>query len=430
MNTKSDILIKLYFIFISCFIFQSFQNIYGQQDTSRTNIDTSAVILILNEIELTDTKKDTIEFEDKHIQDAADNRGFLIMTADKKSQLRIMGSVRVNGAYDFNGLQNKSSFSTFDIPVGSDNVIEPRFFLSASQSRYGIEAKRETRYGDAFVRLESDFLGKPNLFRLRHAYGTLGGFLIGQTWSAFGDIISIPATVDIDGPNSSVAERTVQIRYRNRINNNFNYAIAIESPEPEITTLDSAKLKPAFQSFPDLIARIGTNKEWGHLQIAGIFRSITIKDTLNNLEYQKGYGILFSGRIIFKEHEEFLFQAVYGEAISRFITTFAGRGLDVVYNEYTEKFEPVEVFGTFFSYKHKWNKDLASFFTFGFAKIFTKDFYPETAYSQSGYFSTNVFWKAAEGTRIGSEFSFGRRVNKNGESGNASRLSFIIYYDF
>lgn len=67
MNTKSNILIKFYFFFICCFIFQFFQNIYAQQDSSRTNIDTSAVILILNEVELTDTEKDTIDFKDKHI---------------------------------------------------------------------------------------------------------------------------------------------------------------------------------------------------------------------------------------------------------------------------------------------------------------------------------------------------------------------------
>jgi len=430
MNIKENILNKFYFILTCCIISLSVQKRFAQPDTSKLSTDTSAIILIMDEGLPSDIEKDTIDIQDKHIQDASENRGFLIMTRDKKAQLRIMGSVRINGAYDINGLQDQSSFSTFDIPVGSENVFEPRFFMSASQSRYGIEAKRETRFGDAFLRIESDFLGAPNLFRLRHAYGSLGSFMVGQTWSTFGDVRSIPATVDVDGPNSSVAERTVQIRYRNKINNIFNYAIAIESPEPEISSPDSLKLKPAFQSFPDFIARINIAKEWGHLQIAGIFRGITVRDTLNNVEYQKGYGILFSGRIKINEYDEFLFQAVYGKAISRFITTFAGKGLDVVYNMDTEKFEAVEVFGSFFSYKHSWNKNLASFFTFGFAKIFTKDFYPEIAYRQSGYFSTNIFWKAAEGTRIGTEFSFGRRINKNGELGNASRLSFIIYYDF
>ena len=48
-------------------------------------------------------------------------------------------------------------------------------------------------------------------FRLRHAYGELGQFGAGQTWSPFMDIDVFPNSIEYWGPNGMVFFRNVQV---------------------------------------------------------------------------------------------------------------------------------------------------------------------------------------------------------------------------
>lgn len=373
---------------------------------------------------------DTVVIRDVHPQDSPEDRGFLITSKDRKSSLRIRGSIRLSGGYDLNGLQNKNTFSTYDIPVGDDNVDELRYFMSINQTRLGIEAKRETAVGEVFMRVESDFMGSNSTPRLRHVYGSTNHWLVGQTWSVFGDVASLPNTVDLDGPNSSLTARTVQIRYSGRIKESLNYAIAAEAPKPDIVYPDSLVYQQAFQSFPDISFRFRWQKEQGHLQVAGMLRSISGKDNNNEPYYLVGYGALFSGNVSFKERASLLFQAYAGSAISRFITGLTGKGLDAVYNPNTGIYEPLGSIGGYTSFGYAWAPELNSFFTAGLIDIANKDFQQDDEMSFTYYFSGNIFWSTRLGTRMGIEYSWGRRTNIDGQSGDANRISFIFYYDF
>jgi len=65
---------------------------------------------------------------DEHPQDSPDQTGFLFETPDRKGQLRIRASIRLNGAYDFNGLQSTDVFDTYEIPVGATTTEPARSF--------------------------------------------------------------------------------------------------------------------------------------------------------------------------------------------------------------------------------------------------------------------------------------------------------------
>lgn len=373
---------------------------------------------------------DTATIMDIHPQDSPEDKGLLIESKDQTTSLRIRGSIRLSGAYDLNGLQSKSTFSTYDIPVGENNSNESRFFMSINQSRVGLEAAKQTSIGEVFMRMEMDFMGANSVPRLRHIYGSTGKWLAGQTWSVFSDVSSIPNTVDLDGPNSSVAERTVQIRFNNKFKNNMGWAVSIESPSPDISKPDSVQREPAFQSFPDIAGRFRSFTSKGHVQVAGIIRSISVKDTANENTYKAGFGVLVSGKYSVGKKSKILFQGFFGSAISRYITSLTGKGLDVVYNPGKQDFETITSMGGFISYGIDWTKNLDSYFTAGITNIINKDFQADDFYNYSGYFSGNLFWNTKYGTRVGVEYAFGNRVNKDIESGNANRISFIFYYDF
>jgi hypothetical protein len=404
--------------------------VLAQEDSTAVADDTTGIVLVLPEADTLTISIDSMKVEDIHPQDSPEDRGFLIRTADGKSQLRIRGSVRLHGVFDLNGLQNQNLFSVYDIPVGIANKTEPRFSMNATQTRIGIEALRWTSIGDVFIRIEGDFLGNESTFRLRHAYGKLNEFLGGQTWSTFGDVASLPQTVDLDGPPSSVSERTVQIRYSKEVTEDLRWAASVESPEPDINTPDTIRVEPAFQSFPDIVGRFRKYGEWGHTQLAVIVRSISVKDIENNTDYLAGFGGLLSGTMVLTPENKIFYQVVYGSAIARLISGLSGRGLDVIFNPNTGKYETITTMGGFVSFTHKWQENLSSSFTIGLINVRNKDFQPPDAFSNSGYGSINLFWEATAGSRLGVEYSYGRRQDKDGETGDANRIAFIIYYDF
>lgn len=374
------------------------------------------------------TVPDSLIIFDKHPQDTPPGVGFFVRSTDGKSYLKIYGSIRLNGGYDLGGLKTRQTFSTFDIPTDKVDR-EGRFFMSPYQSRIGFEASIETVVGQVITRLESDFLGSGNTFRIRHAYAVYERFLLGQTWSVFGDPSSIPNTVDLDGPNSSVSERTIQLRFQPP-EEEYKWAIAVEAPDPDISNPDSTKLEPVFQSFPDITGRIKAESEWGHTQIAGIFRSITVRNADNSLKVLAGYGGLLSGVVRFNEEYRLNYQLLGGKGISRFISGLSGKGQDVVFDELEKTNKVLSSYGGFISLNRHWTDIMSTDLTFGLLRIINEDFQSPDAFKESYYISFNLTYKITESSHFGIEYTFGKRINKNGNSGFANRVSFIGLMDF
>jgi len=59
-----------------------------------------------------------------------------------------------------------------------------------------------------------------------------------------------------------------------------------------------------------------------------------------------------------------------------------------------------------------------------------KTYQPQDAFRGSMYGSGNLFWNLTSGSRLGLEYTIGRRQNKDLQDGFASRVSGIMYYDF
>ena len=91
-------------------------------------------------------------------------------------------------------------------------------YASVRQTRFGVKSSTPTPFGDLNTIFEFELFGTgvdagQTTFRLRHAYGELGQFGAGQTWSPFMDIGVFPNTVEYWGPNGMVFFRNVQVRW-------------------------------------------------------------------------------------------------------------------------------------------------------------------------------------------------------------------------
>ena len=107
-------------------------------------------------------------------------------------------------------------------------------FFSARQTRLGVRSTLPTDLGDLKTTFEFELFGTgvdagQTTFRLRHAYGELGKWGAGQTWSPFMDIDVFPNSVEYWGPTGMVFFRNIQVRYM-PIQGDTRMTIALERP--------------------------------------------------------------------------------------------------------------------------------------------------------------------------------------------------------
>lgn len=374
---------------------------------------------------------DTIVQQEASPLDISQDRGLFITASDGQMQLRILGSVRFSALYDMVEIPIKHTFNTYYIPTGSDNIKLPNYFNSLSQSRLGFEVTRKIDNMNVFVRLETDFNGNDGQFRIRHAYGQVGNFLVGQTWSLFSNVASMPPMVDGKGPTGSVKLRTPQIRYGGKRENGTSWAVALEYSQPELNPQESDTVGlSTIQMIPDFTARLQKKGVLGDVQLSVIATTVSTKDRYSQISNAFGLGSSLSGTIDINPEHKILYQLTVGKSISHYISTFSGTGTDAAFNPETEKFESLFSYSGFLSYGFDWRKDVTTHVSFGSANQINKNFQLDNAYRNSLSLSFDTFWEVIEGSRIGLEYTFGQRWDKNGRTGQASRIWALFYYDF
>jgi hypothetical protein len=103
---------------------------------------------------------------------------------------------------------------SFENQFGRDNST----FAGVRQSRLGVRSSTPTTLGELKTTFEFELFGTgvdagQTTFRLRHAYGELGKFGAGQTWSPFMDPDVFPNSLEYWGPTGMVFFRNVQVRW-------------------------------------------------------------------------------------------------------------------------------------------------------------------------------------------------------------------------
>ncbi len=363
--------------------------------------------------------------------DISNSRGLYILTRDGLMQLRIMGSVRFSALYDIVELPTKNNFITYEIPTGSANHKIPNYANSLSWTRIGFEITRKTKQGNVFIRIETDFAGPNNKFRIRHAYGQVGRWLVGQTWSLLANVSDMPLTVNPSGPAGAVTLRTPQIRFSSRKKGNYFWDVGLEYSQIDLNQQVTDTLSyTTVQMLPDFTGRIGISRKWGSVQFAAVVNTISTKDTQSKVSNSFGFGGFLSGKINLNKSQSFSFQVNSGKSIAHFMSTFSGAGLDAVFDPATGKFKSLYSLGAFVSYGSHWSHKISSSLSFGSANIFNKSFEPCNSFRNSISLSADIFWNVIKGARVGLNYTYGQRWNKDSTTGRASRIWALFYYDF
>lgn len=372
------------------------------------------------------------------------------------TSVRLRGFVRLAGLYDFDPIGVPDAFVTNAIPVPQQ--VGQNFNMSGRISRFALETWTPTEFCDWNIHtfIEGDFFNGPgqaaggggNPYRLRHAFFDFGYFRFGQQNSVFMDGTNWPSLVDFQGPNSWVNQRQPSGRVTVPILDRMFWAASVERPFSNITAVDAtgASLGDNVQDVPDFATHWRYEGDRGHLQVAGLLRTIGYRPTGGDATRRTGAAI--SGNAVFHPwailfdtnpleadpsgltRSRVLLQATWGNGVGRYINDLAGQGFDGQVNPLTGAFQLVEAAGWNASYEHWYNENWLSNFTYAQVNVINNADQPGTTYDSAEYVAASLWWVPIPRLSFGIECLIGKRENLDGEDGRVQRLHGLAQFAF
>ncbi|MGM0987820.1 MAG: DcaP family trimeric outer membrane transporter [Pseudomonadota bacterium] len=167
----------------------------------------------------------------------------------------VYGYAKLDIIYDVDAKLG-NSIGHGNIALDGEDSQDGHFDMHAYQSRIGFSTSTPVSGSTLETKIEGDFYGKNNNFRLRHAYGSWNGILAGQTWTNFYGFVAGTPTIDFTGPPGVGNQaRQPQLRY-----SAGNFSVAIEDPDTlggSEDTVNATQVSEdvAKSSLPDVTAR-------------------------------------------------------------------------------------------------------------------------------------------------------------------------------
>ena len=369
--------------------------------------------------------------------------------ADDKTQVEIYGFAMLDTGIQFK--QNDPNWFDVVRPVklpafpnqfGEDG----RWFSGVRQSRLGVRSSTPTDLGDLKTIFEFELFGTgvdagQTTFRLRHAWGEIGQFGAGQTWSPFMDPDVFPNSIEYWGPNGMVFFRNVQVRWT-PIQGDNTAMIALERPGASADQgvyADRVELQNVKARFPlpDVSGAFKRSQPWGYVKAAFIVGEMKWDDTLNDQFALSGsatrWGINFSSNLKVQKDTARL-QYVFGEGIENYMNDAP---VDVgvqsqpgnIVTPITGKALPVK--GLVLFYDHTWTDEFTSSAGYSRLDIDNTDGQAPSEFKNGQYALFNLLYTPVKNVMVGGEFQWGRRENhSDGFSSNDYRLQFSFKYNF
>ena len=376
-----------------------------------------------------------------------------------ENTFEIYGFAMLDAGYQF-GANHPDWFDTLrttKLPAfGGEFDPKGKTYWGVRQSRLGVKSTTPTKYGELKTIFEFELFGTgvdagQTTFRLRHAYGELGQFGAGQYWTVFGDTDAFPNTFEYWGPPGLIWFRNVQFRWmplkgRNAVTIGLERPGASADQGNYADRIELQDVRPRF-SWPDLTGNVRFNRDWGHLQVAGILRSIRWKDTNDTDEFDfsggaLGMGVSVSSALNFTKNDVGRFQVTYGKGIQNY---FNDAPVDVGIRTRDVALQsrggvggepPIEgvalpIFGMSAFLDHKWNDKFSSAVGYSMINIENTNGQAPSAFRRGHYAIGNLAYYPIPNVTIAGELQYGARENfLDGYSSNDFRIQFGFKYNF
>ncbi|MCM3880044.1 MAG: DcaP family trimeric outer membrane transporter, partial [Vicinamibacterales bacterium] len=255
--------------------------------------------------------------------------------ADAKPSLEIYGFAMLDMGINLNTIapnwydtMRVTKLPSFDKQYGEDGST----FAGVRQTRLGVRSSTPTAMGDLKTTFEFELFGTgvdegQTTFRLRHAYGELGKFGAGQTWSVFMDPDVFPNSLEYWGPTGMVFFRNIQVRWM-PIQGDTRLTLAMERPGASGdagVAADRIELQnvKGRNPMPDITGEYRMGGKKGYVEVAGVVGKMNWDDVLPDQYDLSGsatrWGLNFSSNVKLGSRTTLRAQLVYGEGIQNYM---------------------------------------------------------------------------------------------------------------
>ena len=365
---------------------------------------------------------------------------FVLAQDGDKNWFQVYGFAMTDIGYNFNQIDNAwfdvvrpTKLPTIKNQFGTDG----NAYFSVRQTRFGVKSGTQTALGELFTQFEFEMFGTGSdagqtTIRLRHAYGELGQFGVGQYWSPFMDIDVFPNTVEYWGPNGMAFFRNVQFRWM-PIKGDTRLTFALERPGASADggvvseIFDEQKVAANIDAqfpVPDLSAEYRSAHEWGYVELAGIVRYIKWVD---NTDYPEnvdidlsgdaiGWGLNLSSNIKITKNDIVRLSVLYGAGIQNYMNDAPvdiGVESDTTNPEKPVKGVALPVLGVVAFLEHNWSEKFATAIGYSMLNIDNSDLQDFDAFKMGQYAIANLIYYPIENVMMVAELQYGNRDNFN-----------------
>lgn len=196
--------------------------------------------------------------------------------------------------------------------------------VSVRQSQINWLSRTPTAVGHVWSRLEANLfpLDGTTAPTLNQLFVRLDDrIVVGKTYSTFMDEGMLPTTLDYNGPGGVTFVRQLQARVAFPFGEGWSIQGAVEDPQADLAGGGALVGVASDARRPDLAARVRREGGFGHVQLAGLSRSIDVTATSpfgSRERHVSGSGVSVSGSIAAFGDDTILWQTVTGKGIGRY----------------------------------------------------------------------------------------------------------------
>jgi DcaP outer membrane protein len=369
---------------------------------------------------------------------------------DAKPSFEIYGFAMLDIGHDFKQINPNWSdtMRVTRLPSVADQFgRDHNTFAGVRQSRLGVRSSTPTALGDLKTTFEFELFGTgvdegQTTFRLRHAYGELGAFGAGQTWSPFMDPDVFPNSLEYWGPTGMVFFRNVQVRWM-PVAGEHSVTLALERPGAsgdQGIYSDRVELQNIRARFPlpDVSGAYKYTRDWGYVRAAGMLRLVKWDDILDDRfdlsGDATGWGLNLSSNLKAGTSDVIRLQFVFGEGIQNYMND-SPVDIGIVNNPGNTVTpilgEPIPIAGLVAFLDHTWSEKFSSSVGYSWQDNDNTDAQAPNAFKTGHYALGNLLYSPAANVMVGGEFQWGRRENfSDGFQSDGVKVQFSFRYNF
>ena len=359
------------------------------------------------------------------------------------TSLKVGGYVKLDVTYDINSIHaNNGGVSITGVNLNGTlpHTQSHGFLVSATESRFNLETRTPSAYGEIKTFIEGDFInssGTTNAatlrvgtnsfgFRLRLAYATVGPWLVGQQSGITGGGSIGPESLDFSGNlGGGGPTRVPQIRYTYLMPAGQSIAVGIESPESSLientgnnTLLTQVAGSNGASKTPTIAWDYRIGQPWGDAHLGSSMQVLTAQNGAGFKKSMFGYSIVGATRINTFGKDSVLLGATYTEGDERDLGNSIGEDFEVNFTNGRAK--ALRSYAGFVGYLHYWTDTLRSSATMSMVRAFAShdlgaaiDANVNASNKWAMWHTANIIWSPVPQVNTGLELVYTSRKTYN-----------------